>query len=258
FITLPMGGVIPDRIINPDAAEPPETFSELHKSALVEITGQLWAEISESFYKESGVKISAGASTAVLDSLGGHLKNLPAMTGIDGALAVSYSMEIPGVAAGAMLQLFPIRFVKELFTDFGGEAREAPAPAKGRPRVKSQDTLSVLEIPKVSPLQSGVKRAAKTSPAKASSAGGLKRNLEVLLDIPVEVTVEIGRKKVPAQRLMNMGPGAIIELDSEHKKPIRVLVNEHLVALGEVVAIGETFGVRIVELVEPKKRLEEI
>jgi len=80
--------------------------------------------------------------------------------------------------------------------------------------------------------------------------------LELLLDIPLRVTVELGRTRMTLKRVLEMIPGSIIELDKLTGEPVDILVNGKLIARGEVVVIDENFGVRITEIVSPKERLE--
>nr|1YAB_A Chain A, chemotaxis protein [Thermotoga maritima MSB8]1YAB_B Chain B, chemotaxis protein [Thermotoga maritima MSB8] len=80
--------------------------------------------------------------------------------------------------------------------------------------------------------------------------------LELLLDIPLKVTVELGRTRMTLKRVLEMIHGSIIELDKLTGEPVDILVNGKLIARGEVVVIDENFGVRITEIVSPKERLE--
>jgi len=80
--------------------------------------------------------------------------------------------------------------------------------------------------------------------------------LELLLDIPLKVTVELGRTRMTLKQVLEMVPGSIVELDKLTGEPVDILVNGKLVARGEVVVIDENFGVRITEIVSPKERLQ--
>jgi len=73
-------------------------------------------------------------------------------------------------------------------------------------------------------------------------------DLEMLLDVPVEVSVELGRTRKLLREVMSLGPGSVVELDKTAGEPVEVFVNGYLVARGEVVVIDENFGIRICEI----------
>jgi len=83
-------------------------------------------------------------------------------------------------------------------------------------------------------------------------------NIEILLDIPLEVSVELGRTKMIIKDLIQLGPGSIIELDKLIGEPVDLLVNDNLIARGEVVVFDENFGVRITDIVTPAERLKSL
>jgi len=83
-------------------------------------------------------------------------------------------------------------------------------------------------------------------------------NIEILLDIPLEVSVELGRAKIVIRDLVQLGPGSIIELDKLIGEPVDVLINDNLIARGEVVVFDENFGIRITDIVTPTERLKSL
>ncbi len=97
----------------------------------------------------------------------------------------------------------------------------------------------------------------KTEPVRTaeSSAGG---NMEFILDIPLEVTVELGRTKLLIHELLKLGQGSVIELSKLAGETLEVLANQKLIARGEAVVINEKFGVRLTEVVSPMERIERL
>jgi|GEM_PF-861783 len=79
-----------------------------------------------------------------------------------------------------------------------------------------------------------------------------------LLDVPLDVSVELGRSRMPIQQVVNLTAGAVIELDKVAGEPLDVLLNGRLVARGEAVVVGERFGVRITSIVSPRERLARL
>ena len=83
-------------------------------------------------------------------------------------------------------------------------------------------------------------------------------NLKVLENIDVELTVEVGRTEITIRDLLRLNEGSVVELDRLAGDPLDILVNNTKIARGEVVMIGERFGIRFGEIVEPEKRMESI
>ena len=82
-------------------------------------------------------------------------------------------------------------------------------------------------------------------------------DLDMVLDVPVELTVEIGRTTMTIRETLEVGPGAIITLDKMTGEPVDLLVNGRRIARGEVVAVDEQFGLRITQIVAPEQRLDQ-
>ena len=84
------------------------------------------------------------------------------------------------------------------------------------------------------------------------------RNLQLILDIPLRVTVELGRTKMPVSELLNLTQGSVIELNKLAGEPMEVLVNDKLIARGEAVVVNEKFGVRLTDIISTKERVEQL
>ena len=87
---------------------------------------------------------------------------------------------------------------------------------------------------------------------------GQTKNLDLILDIPLTLTVELGRSKMIINDLLQLGQGSVIELTKLAGEPLEVLVNQKLVARGEVVVVNERFGVRLTEIVSPVERIQSL
>jgi len=85
-----------------------------------------------------------------------------------------------------------------------------------------------------------------------------QRNLDLLLDIPLKVTVELGRTNRPIKDILDLSSGSIIELDKLAGEPVDILVNQKLIAKGEVVVIDENFGVRVTDIISKSARLMKL
>ena len=89
-------------------------------------------------------------------------------------------------------------------------------------------------------------------------SSGENKSLDLILDIPLTVTVELGRNKMLINDLLQLGQGSVIELKKLVGEPLEVLVNQKLVARGEVVVVNEKFGVRLTDIVSPMERVKSL
>ncbi len=96
------------------------------------------------------------------------------------------------------------------------------------------------------------------TPAEADGRGRGMKNIDFILDIPLEVTVRLGRARLPISDLLEMGAGSVIELDRVAGEPLEVLVNNKLVARGEAVVVNDKFGVRLTEIVAPTEKILDL
>ena len=88
-----------------------------------------------------------------------------------------------------------------------------------------------------------------------TAAGETPRNFELLLDIPLEVTVEIGRTRLAIRELLQLGPGSVVELQKLAGETLDVLINGKPIARGEAVMVNDKFGVRLTEVASPSERI---
>jgi flagellar motor switch protein FliN/FliY len=93
---------------------------------------------------------------------------------------------------------------------------------------------------------------------ESTENGQERQNLEFILDIPLQVTVELGRTKLLVKDILQLNPGAVGELTKLAGEPLDIFVNSKRVARGEAVVVNEKFGVRLVDIVSPNERVEKI
>ena len=98
--------------------------------------------------------------------------------------------------------------------------------------------------------------AAAAVPVAATAANDAK--LEVILDVPVTLTLEVGRTRLPIRSLLQLAQGSVVELERAAGEPLDVFVNGTLVAHGEVVVVNEKFGIRLLDVVSPERRVESL
>lgn len=91
-----------------------------------------------------------------------------------------------------------------------------------------------------------------------AAGGGLMNELEMILDIPVQISVELGRTKINIRNLLQLAHGSVVELDALAGEPMNVLVNGTLIAQGEVVVVNDKFGIRLTDIITPSERMRKL
>ena len=104
--------------------------------------------------------------------------------------------------------------------------------------------------------EAGTAEANENAPLEAKSASA--KNLEVVLDIPVRLSMEVGNTNITIRKLLQLTKGSIVELTRTAGEPLDVLVNGTLVAQGEVVVVNDKFGVRLLDVISPEQRIQSI
>jgi flagellar motor switch protein FliN/FliY len=92
-------------------------------------------------------------------------------------------------------------------------------------------------------------------PLGPSDNGGGTRPIDLIMDVSMRVSVELGRSTLTVEEVLELGPGSVVELNKLAGEPVDILVNERLIARGEVVVVDENFGVRITEIISPRQRV---
>jgi len=92
-------------------------------------------------------------------------------------------------------------------------------------------------------------------PGSGAAAGN---DINMILDIPVQLTVELGRTRIPIKHILQLAQGSVVELDALAGEPMDVLVNGYLIAQGEVVVVNEKFGIRLTDIVTPSERMRRL
>ena len=95
-------------------------------------------------------------------------------------------------------------------------------------------------------------------PFSGAASGDTVNDINMVLDIPVQLSVELGRTKVPIKYILQLAQGSVVELDALAGEPMDVLVNGYLIAQGEVVVVNDKFGIRLTDVVTPSERLRRV
>ena len=148
-------------------------------------------------------------------------------------------------------------------------SQEQPDTTEADEEISWEDAMEDLEKQKqmIQTSQRAAQGSTKSEKSKAeeseprmldAEAGLQSPNLRFLLDIPLQVTVELGRKRLVVHDLLQLNQGSVIELTKQIGEPFEVLVNQRLIARGEVVVINDKFGVRITDIISPTERVQQL
>ena len=97
-----------------------------------------------------------------------------------------------------------------------------------------------------------------TGVAGANGMNGAGNDISMILDIPVQLTVELGRTRIPIKNILQLAQGSVVELETLAGEPMDVLVNGYLIAQGEVVVVNDKFGIRLTDIVTPSERVKRL
>jgi flagellar motor switch protein FliN/FliY len=129
-------------------------------------------------------------------------------------------------------------------------AEWAAAAAEGKPGSSNAATTAVEQVAPAP--------FANFAGGGGSMAGGAGNDLSMILDIPVQLTVELGRTRIPIKQILQLAQGSVVELETLAGEPMDVLVNGYLIAQGEVVVVNDKFGIRLTDIVTPSERMRRL
>ncbi len=271
--------IITDLMMGGDGTNLVDQLSDLHLSAICEAMNQMMGSAATSMSSMLNRKIDISPPEAELTTLGseGSGKVEERLKG-KSFVKVSLKMEIGDLVDSNIMQLYPVDFAKELYQVFSSslskeEEKPAaqsqpvqpaaqpqptpqPAPAMAQPQMQmpyGQMPYGQAPYGYAPPMQDvNVQPVQFQSFAPGINPASQQENIDLIMDVPLEVTVELGRTKKSIKEILEFAPGTIVELDKIAGEPIDILVNGKMVAKGEVVVIEESFGVRITDIVKSK------
>jgi len=141
-----------------------------------------------------------------------------------------------------------------LFSDTFEQA-VPPKMLAGAAAPKPEPTLSAEEM---SDILSGFGEAALQPPGQAAAAPVTPPNIDMVLDIKLVATARLGRIEMAVGDILGLGPGSIVEVGHLIEEPVELLINDRLIARGDVVVVDEKFGLRITEIISPKERIQSL
>lgn len=270
--------IIADLMMGGDGTNPPEELNDIHMSAVGEAMNQMMGAVSTSLSTMFNKKIDISPPKVNLIDFGTEDKVTEIVSGDEPVVKVSFRMEVDGLIDSEIMQILPVPTAGDMVESLlhSGDTEEEPEPEA--PSVPA----STAATPAPTPAPAAAPAAAAGAPMMASAApygmGGARvaqgvpvqaaqftplsttpvqvneANIGLILDVPLQVTVELGRTKKSIKDILELSNGSIVELDKLAGESVDIHVNGKLLAKGEVVVIDENFGVRITDIVSPEER----
>lgn len=281
--------IITDLMMGGDGTNTDGVLDEIHLSAIGEAMNQMMGSSATSLSSMLNKKIDISTPQASLVDLNDTIDTEDIAPFLNGDfIKINFRMEIDELVDSEIMQLYPISFARELYDSFAAtmqaeaddaaapapepapapqpqaapapqpQAAPAPEPAPQQQPMMQQPMMQqpmmqqpMMQQPYMAPPMQNVNVQPAQFQAFSQDMGfaSEKENIDLIMDVPLDVTVELGRTHKSIQDILDFTPGTIIELNKIAGEPIDVLVNGKLVAKGEVVVIEESFGVRITEII---------
>ncbi|WP_338754733.1 flagellar motor switch phosphatase FliY [Bacillus sp. FJAT-52991] len=275
--------IIADLMLGGDGTSPNPDLGEIQLSAVQEAMNQMMGSAATSMSTIFSKKVDISPPVIALMDLqqGEGADTIPEL---DLLVKISFRLTIGDLIDSNIMQLLPLNFAKSLVNELINSSEEAVSAApsaeapvvtqpsnegakQAEPKPAVQESVPVQQAQESVPLH--IQERPKQPNVNVQSASfatfeqpALKqheaRNLNMLLDIPLQVTVELGRTTRSVKDVLDLTSGSIIELDKLAGEPVDILVNSRLIAKGEVVVIEENFGVRITDILSQSDRLNNL
>lgn len=269
--------IISDIMLGGNGLQPNKELSEIELSAVQEAMNQMMGASATSMSTVFNKRVDISPPQVDYKDID-KLEEVAKGSGEDVFVRVAFNLKVGDLIDSNIFQLIPLNFAKDLVnqlleptedssnqeanmreiaqqTDRNGTQTEVETTQMEQPTSTQSEPQHIgNHIAPDSTIQHAAFEAFEPTPLNQTN----KRNLDMLLDVPLSVTVELGRTKQTVEDILELSQGAIIELDKLAGEPVDVLVNNKLIAKGEVVVIDENFGVRVTDIVSPKDRLMKL
>ncbi len=284
--------IIADLMMGGDGTNPDTNIGEIAMSAVGEAMNQMMGTVATSLSTMFNKKIDISPPKVNLIDLGTEEKVTEIVGQDEPVVRVSFRMEVDGLIDSEIMQILPVHVAKEMVESLmGGSAAEeaaapqsapasaptpaptptpAPAPTPAapapQPAAAPQYAAPQYAVPPqnyappqmAQPAASVPVQPVQFTPLASGPVPVNDANIGLILDVPLQVTVELGRTSKSIKEVLELTNGSIVELDRLAGEPVDIMVNGKYLAKGEVVVIDENFGVRITDIASPAERAAKL
>lgn len=289
------GSVIVDLMMGGDGKNPTPELSELQISGISEAMNQMMGSAATSMSTMFNSMVDITPPNLMLTDLANEETVIQDFLHADEPLVrISFRMVVEDVIDSTLLQVIPLSVAKRMVNKLMSVMSGASAPSAAAPvapaaqaAVKAQPTSVAYQTSQPAPPPIYEESPYSTTSASYPPPNGMEQgntpprmqtpvqpaqfaplqpgqpmvqpdNLSLILDVPLQISVELGRAKKTIKEILEMGPGSVIELDRLAGESVDMIVNGKLIAKCEVVVINETFGIRITDIVHPLERMNSL
>ncbi len=243
IVSESQGAIMADLMIGQDGSNPPAKLEDLHLSAVTELMNQTADAMISSIASQISQPIVANPTEVTIVDL-----NASVIPGIsDEVIIVDGEFKIGDFNAGKIGLILKGQLQEEL---------------KSGPKDESSKDGFVSDVTAGAQMKTAGPTSAQkiiTSEMQEEKSGTVyDQSLDIVLDVPLQVTVELGRTNKLVKDVLALSPGSVIELDKLAGEPVDILVNQKYIAKGEVVVIDENFGIRITDIIKPADRIPKL
>ncbi len=287
--------IIADLMMGGDGTNPDANIGEIAMSAVGEAMNQMMGTVATSLSTMFNKKIDISPPKVNLIDLGTEEKVTEIVGQDEPVVRVSFRMEVDGLIDSEIMQILPVHVAKEMVESLmgGGAAAEEPAPAPApqpaapapqpaptpapqpmappapqpmaAPAPQPMAQPAPQQAPPVyappqyaQPVASAPVQPVQFTPLASGPVPVNDANIGLILDVPLQITVELGRTSKSIKDILELTNGSIVELDRLAGEPVDIMVNGKYLAKGEVVVIDENFGVRITDIASPAERAAKL
>lgn len=259
--------IIANLMMGGDGKVDSKELSELEESAVLEAMNQMIGSAATSMATMFAREVNISPPNAkIWDEDTKELTST--INENDSIVQVSFRLTIGDLVDSTIMQLLPVETAKKIVSIMmGNEGEEAKeTPLKEKPiETQEKETVSKKANNFTEPQGAREVKAEKEFEIQkasfqplTSSMQGMPKNIDLILDVPLEVSVVLGRTKKSIKDILNLSTGSLIELDKLAEEPVEILVNGKIVAYGEVIVVDENFGVRITNIVSNVDRVKSL
>ncbi|SMC17967.1 flagellar motor switch protein FliN/FliY [Clostridium acidisoli DSM 12555] len=269
--------VIANLMMGGDGHTEVETLSEIELSAVSEAMNQMIGSAATSMATMLLREVNISPPTSeILDSNTQELSS--GITDDEIIVEVAFKLKIGDLVDSSIMQVLPVETAKKISSIMmgvqTGDSSEAspieePASVKETPKPQQQQISYEEPAPKetiqyVEQRQEQVNhppvevQKAAFQPLQQTQSYQTPKNIDLIMDVPLDISVVLGRTKKNIKEILNLGTGSLIELDRLAEEPVEILVNGKKVAYGEVVVVDENFGVRITSIISNEERVKSL
>ncbi len=259
--------IIADLMMGNDGSNPPENMSELYMSAVAEAMNQMMGATATSLSSIFKNRVDLAPPKVRLIDLAGNDNITDSLNDVDPLARIAFRMVVEGLIDSEIMLILPLSVARDMVDGLLHSTAPTPMPQPAKPVTAPTMAAApaATQQPYVAPSppargpaatmdQNVMVQPAQFAPLKQTVLNASDSNIGMIMDVPLQVTVELGRTRKLIREILELAPGSVVELDKLAGEPVDILVNGKIVAKGEVVVIDENFGVRITGIVSMQER----